>query len=191
MFSAVRASRTRSMVTNREIANGFGLLFLRFRGSCRLANELLALPPASFERQGQDSNTMRSLGSRLATCLDTALLFAAAIEQMGIHPLLVLTKGHAFAGFWLRPKEFADVAIRRRFFTPQAYPAPRRGRGFRDDAGHPGSSRRLSASNQRRQWSLEPSNDGDFEVVVDIRRARLQHIRPLPSVLPPEANSEA
>ena len=58
-----------------------------------------ALPPASFERQGQKVRTPGAiLDGRVATCLDTALLFAAALEQAGLNPIVVLTKGHAFAG---------------------------------------------------------------------------------------------
>ena len=60
------------------------------------------------------------LDGRVATCLDTSLLFAAALEQAGLNPLLILTPGHAFAGLWLQPVEFATLltdeaaALRRR-----------------------------------------------------------------------------
>jgi hypothetical protein len=33
---------------------------------------------------------------RLATCLDSTLLFAACLEQAHLNPVLVLTNGHAF-----------------------------------------------------------------------------------------------
>lgn len=52
-----------------------------------------ALPPASFESQGQKVRTPSAiLDGRLATCVDTALLFAATLEQAGLNPLLVLTR---------------------------------------------------------------------------------------------------
>ncbi|MEA2740683.1 MAG: hypothetical protein QOH05_3990 [Acetobacteraceae bacterium] len=61
-----------------------------------------ALPPASFEQAGQKIRTpSQILDGRVATCLDTALLFAAALEQSSLNPLLVLTEGHAFVGVWL------------------------------------------------------------------------------------------
>ena len=80
-----------------------------------------ALPPASFERIGQKVRTpSQILDGRIATCLDTALLFAAALEQASLNPLLVLTEGHAFVGVWLQPVEFGALvtdeaaALRRR-----------------------------------------------------------------------------
>ena len=58
-----------------------------------------AEPPASFELQGQKVRTpSQVLEAGLATCLDTALLFAAVLEQAGLYPVIVLTRGHAFAG---------------------------------------------------------------------------------------------
>lgn len=138
-----------------------------------------ALPPASFEAQGQKVRTPAAiLDGRIATCLDTALLFAAAFEQAGLNPLLVLTKGHAFVGVWLQPQEFSAIitddasAVRKRFDLDELLlfettlvtnaPAPR----F-DQAVAAG----------RRQVAEEA--DANFVVAVDIRRARMQRIRPL------------
>src|SRR3546814_13913319 len=48
-----------------------------------------AEPPASFELQGQKIRTpSEALEGGLATCLDSALLFAAALEQTGLNPIL-------------------------------------------------------------------------------------------------------
>jgi hypothetical protein len=53
-------------------------------------NLTYAAPPASFESNGQKIRLPSMiLDQRLATCLDTALLFAAAIEQAGLHPMIV------------------------------------------------------------------------------------------------------
>ncbi len=72
-----------------------------------------ALPPASFERVGQKVRTPGAiLEGRLATCLDTALLFAAALEQAGLNALIVMTKGHAFAGVWLQPMEKIGIGAK-------------------------------------------------------------------------------
>ena len=63
-----------------------------------------AEPPASFETRGQKIRFPDDVSRQgLATCLDTALLFAGAIEQAGLHPLMAFTKGHAFCGAWLQP----------------------------------------------------------------------------------------
>jgi len=64
-----------------------------------------AEPPASFEKQGQKIRTPSEvLETGLATCLDTALLFAAAFEQAGLNPIIALTNGHALCGVWLQPQ---------------------------------------------------------------------------------------
>lgn len=67
-------------------------------------------PPASFERSGQKVRTPSDvLNQGLATCLDSALLFAAAFEQAGLYPVLVMVEGHAMAGVWLQPTQFASL----------------------------------------------------------------------------------
>jgi very-short-patch-repair endonuclease len=71
-----------------------------------------AEPPASFERQGQKIRFPSTIEEhRLATCLDTALLFAAAIESAGLHPVIVFVEGHALAGAWLQPLSLPSLTI--------------------------------------------------------------------------------
>lgn len=142
-----------------------------------------ALPPASFEQQGQKIRTPGNvLQGRLATCLDSAVLFAAAIEQMGLHPVVALVKGHAVVGFWLHAREFADVAIDEAASLRK-----------RVDLGElvffettlvaqavPGDFQQAIAAATK---LLEPTNDPNFVVAIDIRRARLQHIKPLSTAI--------
>lgn len=134
------------------------------------------LPPASFEQVGQKIRTPGAvLEGKVATCLDTTLLFAAALEQARLNPLLVFTKGHAFVGVWLQPQEFSQLitdeaaAVRKRvelqellvFETTLVTNSP-----------VPGFS--VAVDQAKRQLI-----DEEFEMVVDIRRARMQRIRPL------------
>lgn len=138
-----------------------------------------ALPPASFEAQGQKVRTPAAiLEGRVATCLDTALLFAATFEQAGLNPLLILTRGHAFVGVWLQPQEFSQIctdegaAVRKRFDLDELLifettlvtkaPVPR-------------FDQAMAAA--RRQVAEEAEEN--FVVAVDIRRARMQRIMPL------------
>ena len=78
--------------------------------SYRTANYYSTIP-ASFEEHGQRVRLTDSvLAQKLGTCLDMALLYAPA----SIHRtecLIVITKGHAFAGGWLVPETFPDPAI--------------------------------------------------------------------------------
>jgi hypothetical protein len=64
-----------------------------------------ANPPASFAERGQRVRLPEEIfSSRLATCLDAALLYAGCLEAMGLRPLLVLHAEHAYAGAWLVEK---------------------------------------------------------------------------------------
>lgn len=143
-----------------------------------------ALPPASFEHAGQKIRVAgQIIDAGLATCLDTALLFAAVLEQCGLNPLIVFTHGHAFAGVWLKAEEFStsivdDVtALRKRvklnelvlFETTLVTHRP-----------SPAFSRAVERGAQQISEAVEHT----FELAVDIRRARLQRIKPL-------ANTEA
>lgn len=134
------------------------------------------LPPASFERQGQKIRSPSQVLDRsVGTCLDTALLFAAALEQAGLNSVLLLTQGHAFAGVWLQSQEFAQVlnedvtSVRKRidlqellvFETTLATQSPA-----------PGFSHAIDAA--KRQLT-----DEEFVMAVDVRRARMQRLRPL------------
>lgn len=59
-------------------------------------------PPASFEETGQRIRPYDAmLESRFGTCIDLALLFAAAAEEAGLNPVLVMQQGHAFPGVML------------------------------------------------------------------------------------------
>ncbi|MCA9492828.1 MAG: hypothetical protein KC621_23000, partial [Myxococcales bacterium] len=58
--------------------------------------------PASFEAVGQKVRLPDMvLAEGLGNCLDVSLLVAACLEQMGMHPLIVMLQGHAFPGAWL------------------------------------------------------------------------------------------
>lgn len=135
-----------------------------------------ALPPASFEQQGQKVRPPSViLENGVATCLDTALLFAAALEQAGLNALLIMTKGHAFAGVWLQPQEFSQLltdeasAVRKRldlkemvvFETTLATQAPA-----------PSFSQAVAAAERQ-------LDDEQFIMAIDLHRARMQKIRPM------------
>lgn len=135
-----------------------------------------ALPPASFEEIGQKVRTPgQVLEGRIATCLDTALLFAAALEQAGLNPLIVLTKGHAFTGVWLQPQEFSQLlneeaaSVRKRIELQELLV-------FETTliTHHPAAPFSKAVEKGTRQIT-----DEEFHMVVDIRRARMQRIRPL------------
>lgn len=138
-----------------------------------------ALPPASFERTGQKiRGPGQIVSNRLATCLDTTLLVCSALEQAGLNPLIVFTQGHAFAGFWLTNETFSTVvvddvtALRKRFVLKELLLLETT----------LASSRPLPKLNDavvRAFQKISKEEESKFELVVDVRRARMQAIKPL------------
>jgi very-short-patch-repair endonuclease len=138
-----------------------------------------ALPPASFEHAGQKVRTPGQIAENgLATCLDFAVLCCAALEQCGLNPLLVFTQGHAFAGVWLKAEDFTQVvvdditALRKRIKLNELVlfettllaqrPCPAFSRAAELGAGH-----------------ITEAEEEKFELAIDLRRARMQRIKPL------------
>src|SRR5690606_20274933 len=67
--------------------------------------------PASFETTGQKVRSPSDiLAQRFGNCLDLSLLFAACCEQIGLHPLVLIHDGHAYAGCWLDERTMAEPA---------------------------------------------------------------------------------
>jgi Protein of unknown function (DUF4011) len=138
-----------------------------------------ALPPQSFERDGQKVRSPSDiLARKIATCLDLTLLFAASLEQAGLHPLVGFLEGHAFGGVWLVDDSFATTQIdepqvlRKRLAandialfetTLLTAAAPVKFAQARAKAGE-----HVSETPEKR-----------FESVIDIRRARQQGVFPL------------
>lgn len=134
------------------------------------------LPPASFESQGQKvRNPNLILDGRVATCLDSSLLFAAAFEQAGFNPLLIITKGHAFVGVWLQPQEFSQLiveeaaSVRKRIDLKELVVVETT---LATQVPAVGFSQAIDAAQSQ-------VSDDDFILAIDIRRARMQRIRPL------------
>ena len=73
-------------------------------------NIVYANPPASFSVIGQRIRTPETImEQRLGTCMDMTLLYAAVLEAMGLDPLLVMLKGHIFAGVWLKERSIEEL----------------------------------------------------------------------------------
>lgn len=140
-----------------------------------------ALPPASFEQCGQKVRSPSQItDSGLATCLDLALFFCAALEQAGLNPVVIFTEGHAFAGLWLKPEEFTTTLV-------DDITAVRKRVKLKELAlfettlltQHPVPS--FSYAVERGNQQIAEDAEARFEMLLDIRRARLQRIKPLAS----------
>ena len=136
--------------------------------------------PASFEEYGQRVRLTDSvLAQKLGTCLDMALLYTSCLESIGLNALIVITKGHAFAGGWLVPEPFPDPAI-----DDVSLLTKRTAEGIYDitlvettcmNMGH-----NADFDNAVKSANGKLSDPGSFIRAIDIRRARHSGVRPIP-----------
>ena len=136
--------------------------------------------PASFEDHGQRIRLYDDmLSGKLGTCLDMALLYAGCLEAVGIHPLLVLTKGHAFTGGWLIPETFPDsVNDDISLLTKRTADGIDEILLVETTCMNAGADIPFDAASV---WAGDKlKNPDDFLLFVDVMRARSARIRPLP-----------
>ncbi|WP_244553881.1 DUF3320 domain-containing protein [Bradyrhizobium arachidis] len=137
------------------------------------------LPPKSFERSGQQIRGPSEILSRkVGTCLDLTLLYASCLEQAGLNPVLVLTEGHAFVGVWLVDEDFSSLVID----DPQML----RKRVQLDEmvlvettiltGSNPGRFKQAVDAGAK---LIAEEATSEFELAIDVKRARSAKIRPL------------
>lgn len=134
-------------------------------------------PPVGIEENGQKIRTPeRVLHSRLGTCLDLSLLLAACIEQAGLHPLVVILKGHAFVGVWLDERTLATASdddpidIRKRIDAGEIL-------AFESTMLMGAQSQSFDKAMLKGRRHLD--DPAQFYCVVDVARARKALIRPI------------
>ena len=138
-----------------------------------------ALPPASFELEGQKIRAPGTImDARIATCLDSTLLFAACLEQARLHPVLVLTKGHAFCGVWLRETSLPNL-IAEEAELVRKHAALNDLLVFETTLVSKNPPATFSQAIATAGRQIEEAHDAEFVAVLDVRRARMQRIRPL------------
>ena len=138
-----------------------------------------ALPPASFERDGQKIRLPgQILENRIATCLDSTMLIASALEQAGLNPIVALPHEHALAGVWLQPEELSTIVVdeaeilRKRIQLNELLLFETT---FVTNHPAPPFSRAIQAATE----VIKPDSDDSFNSAIDIRRARAHRIQPL------------
>lgn len=144
-------------------------------------NLTYANPPRSFERVGQKTRRPSIvLSDRLATCLDSTLLFAAAIEAVGLNPIIVLTEGHCFAGVWLVEKTFSrlietDASELRKAIAARELVV------FETTLITHRPPARFNDAEKTATAATRESAESQYQATIDITRARMSQIRPLAS----------
>jgi len=143
-------------------------------------NIIYSTVPASFEEYGQRIRLVDSImAQKLGTCLDMALLYASCLEAIGIHPLIVVTSGHAFAGAWLVPETFPDNVI-----DDVSLLTKRTANGI-DDITLVETTKMNMSNHADFDQAVKIANskliqNSNFVLAVDVKRTRFSAIRPIP-----------
>jgi very-short-patch-repair endonuclease len=134
--------------------------------------------PASFENTGQKVRTPADiLSQRFGNCLDLSLLFSACCEQVGLHPLVLMHEGHAYAGCWLEERTLPepssdDLQYFRKLASEELITV------FECTAVACETPGTLKDAELLARPHLQGNKP--FRLALDIRRARVARIHPLP-----------
>ena len=146
-----------------------------------------AEPPASFEERGQKVRRPATIANdRLATCLDTSLLFAAALEGAGLHPAILMFQGHAAAGVWLTKRTFGNtietdqMEVRKALASHELIVFETTGVTHRP-------AMTMEAAHRALDHRMSEGEAPGFVAAIDVRRARSGGITPLASHEPKPA----
>lgn len=137
-------------------------------------------PPSSFEELGQRVRLCDTvMEQHLGTCMDMTLLYASVLEAIGLNPVLVLMKGHIFAGVWLVEQSFTDPLV-----EDPSQLEKRMANGIHElivvecTAMCSGKTHNFETAMKLAEHYV---NDyGNFQFAIDVMRARRSGVRPLP-----------
>jgi len=149
-------------------------------GALQKENIAYCMPPASYELVGQRVRLCDAiLEQRLGTCLDLSLLYAGCLEFVGLNPLVIFLKGHAFIGCWLEEKCFAecvqdDVSLLTKRIVE----------GINEiclvECTCFVAGKNIQFDNAIKSGESNLNDSGQFELLVDVKRTRGSGIRPIP-----------
>lgn len=140
-----------------------------------------AEPPASFESRGQKIRRPGVIESeRLATCLDMTLLFAAALEAAGLHPVILMFDGHAAVGVWLIKRTFPNAIVNDQMEVRKAL-ASRELIVFETTGVTHRPPMPMNAAQQAVDLRMREEEEHNFVAAIDVRRSRSGGIMPLAS----------
>ena len=140
-----------------------------------------AEPPTSFEERGQKVRRPAKIAEdRLATCLDTTLLFAAALEGAGLYPVILMFQGHSAVGVWLSKRNFANTIETDQMEVRKAL-ASRELVVFETTGVTHRPAMTLEAAQRALDHRMTEDEARAFIAAIDVRRARSGGITPLAS----------
>ena len=137
-------------------------------------------PPASFELTGQRIRLAdKVLTEKFGTCLDTSLLMASCLEEMGVYPIILVFKDHAMVGAWLTPHVNPQMVC-----DDSSYLLKEMADGNNNlvivESTAITSSDKISFEDAVGMAMRTMSDESRFLYFVDVHRCRLGNIRPMP-----------
>ena len=141
---------------------------------------IYSAPPASFEQTGQRIRMAdKVLTEKIGTCLDTSLLVASCLEEIGIFPIILMLKGHAMVGAWLIPNVFPQMVC-----DDASYLLKEMADGNNNlvllESTFITSSTPVSFEEAAKSAMLKLNDESQFLYFLDIHRCRLGNVKPIP-----------
>ena len=148
-----------------------------------------AVAPASFEEAGQRVRLCDAvLRNRIGNCLDLSLLYASCLESVGLHPLLIASPGHIFAGLWLEKQMFPEcIQDDLSLLTKRLASGVNEIAVVEITALTTGQDRSFDDARSMGETNLTTQR---IECILDIHRARMSRITPLPQRIPTDSGWE-
>ncbi len=144
----------------------------------QMKNITYATAPAGFIEDGQKIRFIDELMAvHMGNCMDMTLLYAACIEEMGLNPILVLVRGHIFAGVWLVDEYFPDTCTRD---VAQIEKRIELGELMVVECTDMCAGKSISFDRAMESARNTLAKHEEFESVIDVRRARKGNIKPMP-----------
>ncbi len=141
---------------------------------------IYSAPPASFEQTGQRIRMAdKVLTEKIGTCLDTSLLVASCLEEIGIFPIILMLKGHTMVGAWLIPNVFPQMVC-----DDASYLLKEMADGNNNlvllESTFITSSGPVSFEEAAKSAMLKLNDESQFLYFLDIHRCRLGNVKPMP-----------
>lgn len=135
--------------------------------------------PASFEEIGQRLTLPEQvLTAKLGNCIELTVLFASVLEAIGINSAVIIQKGHAYLAVWL-----VNDCCQYSVCDDVAYVEKKCSNGIGEMLVLESTkiaSEKTSFDDALNLAALNLANNSLFEMMIDIRRCRLEGIRPMP-----------
>lgn len=149
-------------------------------GALQKQNIIYAVHPASFEKVGQRVRLCDAvIQEKMGNCLDLTLLYAACLEAVGLNPILILKNGHIFSGVWLEDLSFPEAVQ-----DDASLITKRLANGVNEIAVIETtlltSGKNATFDDARQAAEQEMLGQAPVEYIIDVARARLSGISPLP-----------